>query len=152
MFFLVFNSWKVFIFLNIQNLNGKLGVDFMIRKLFSWELVWWKLILWHSALFERFAHSMDNASERLVQECMCSLYKAFMQVPWRFTNIVTSTITIVIAEYAKFSLKDSRLCFDWMRQSSSHISLWQMWRKSRQTPIFIAVHYEGYTSLEVKGQ
>lgn len=34
-FFLVFNSWKVFIFLNIQNLNGKLGVDFMIRKLFS---------------------------------------------------------------------------------------------------------------------
>jgi len=38
--------------------------------------------------------------------------------------------------------------FNWMLQSSSG----QKWKKCVQTLLFIAIHYWGYTSLEVKGQ
>ena len=38
--------------------------------------------------------------------------------------------------------------FDWMLQSSSG---WK-WKKCEQTLLFIAIHYRGYTSFDVKGQ
>ena len=37
-------------------------------------------------------------------------------------------------------------CFDWMLQSSSG----QKWKKCKTTLLFIAIHYWGYTSSEVK--